>query len=257
MSEFNEVSETMLQTMYSRATYSKSKNAKFIDKKAIEVVEKLDYDFTDASKDKLMGNGVIGRTILLDKMVKDFIKQNSNVTIINIASGMDTRFYRVNNSKIKWYNVDFQEVINFRNKYLDEDKNVTNIASSAMDKNWAERVEENENVLIIVEGLSMYLTEKDVIKIFEIIKDNFKNTTIFFEILNPKFVKSLVEKSVKIQFTWGANSGKDICNLVDGFEFIEDISLVEGMKEFKPIYKLLEKIKFIRNLFNKIAVLKI
>lgn len=49
-----------------------------------------------------MRSGVIARTIMLDKLVGDHIKNNPNATIINIACGMDTRFYRVDNGKIRW-----------------------------------------------------------------------------------------------------------------------------------------------------------
>lgn len=34
----------MLQSFYARAKYSKSKNCKFYDAKAVEIVDKLDYD---------------------------------------------------------------------------------------------------------------------------------------------------------------------------------------------------------------------
>lgn len=37
--------ETMLQSFYARAKYSRKKNAKFYDAKAIELVGKIDYDF--------------------------------------------------------------------------------------------------------------------------------------------------------------------------------------------------------------------
>lgn len=37
--------ETMLQSFYARAKYSRKKNAKFYDAKAIELVDKIDYDF--------------------------------------------------------------------------------------------------------------------------------------------------------------------------------------------------------------------
>lgn len=48
--------ETMLQSFYARAKYSKSKNHKFYDAKAIELIDKIDYDFSDAEKDATMGN---------------------------------------------------------------------------------------------------------------------------------------------------------------------------------------------------------
>ena len=40
------------------------------------------------------------------------------------------------------------------------------------------------------------------------------------------------------------------------FQFVEEHALTEGMAVFMPIYKLLGKIPFVRNISNKIAVLE-
>ena len=64
------VPETMLQTLYARAAYSRQKKAKFHDDEAEEIVSRMDYDFSIAGKDAMMSKGVIARTILLDRMVE-------------------------------------------------------------------------------------------------------------------------------------------------------------------------------------------
>ena len=66
--------ETMLQSFYARAKYSKSKNCKFYDAKAVELAEKIDYNFSDAHKDSAMSNGVVARSIVLDELVGDFYR---------------------------------------------------------------------------------------------------------------------------------------------------------------------------------------
>lgn len=54
--ELNGVAETMLLTFYARAKYSKSPKHAFYDAKAVELAERLDYDFSKASRDVAMGN---------------------------------------------------------------------------------------------------------------------------------------------------------------------------------------------------------
>ena len=56
------VEKTMLLTLFAKAQHSQQKNHKFYDQKAIEVISKIDYDFTLAKKDRKMNMGVIGRT---------------------------------------------------------------------------------------------------------------------------------------------------------------------------------------------------
>ena len=94
------VEKTMLLTLFAKAKHSQQKNHKFYDSKAIEVISKVNYDFSIAEKDKFMQLGTIARTIVLDEMVSDYINTHPECTIVNIASGMDTRFNRLDNGKI-------------------------------------------------------------------------------------------------------------------------------------------------------------
>lgn len=188
------VPETMIQTLYARAKESKKKNAKIYDEKAIEIVSKMDYDFSKADKDLAMSSGVIARTILLDRTVKAYIKKHTNTTVINIACGMDTRFYRVDNEKIRWYNIDLPVTIDVRRQFLEENGRVKMLTKSAMDSSWADEIEKtNSPVLVVIEGLSMYLYENDIKTILSIIEKNFSKATVLMEIMSPVVVKRIKE----------------------------------------------------------------
>lgn len=125
----------------------KKKNAKFYDAKAIELVDKIDYDFSKAEKDSTMSNGVIARTIVFDELVKDFINKNPDCTVVNIACGLDTRFYRMDNGRIIWYNVDLPETIEVRDAIYHESGRVSTIGISATDPAWADKVTKEENAI--------------------------------------------------------------------------------------------------------------
>lgn len=254
------VAETMLQTLYARAKESNKPDHKIYDAKAVEIVHKMNYNFGTADKDIVMSSGVVARTIVLDRMVRGFIQAHPDATVINIACGMDTRFYRVDNGQIHWYNLDLPVTMDIRQKYIDENNRVTLIAASAMDETWTDKIKtDGKPVLVIVEGLSMYLEKKDVKQILTIIGTHFSKATVYIEILNPIFVKKNIEKSIQQSgavFTFGARNGQELANLVPSFNWTEDRSLVEGMAEISPIYNIIGKIPFIRNLSNKISVLE-
>ena len=254
------VPETMIQTLYARAKESRKSNHRIYDGKAIEVVEKLDYDFAAADRDFAMSAGVIARTILLDGMVKEYVGKHPNALVINIACGMDTRYYRVDNGQIQWVNIDLPETIAVRRRFLQETGRVSMVACSAMDEAWTEQVQSGRrDVLVIVEGLTMYLTEGDVGKILGIVAGHYPGATIFMEIMNPKFVGRDIEKSIKNSnagFTWGAKSGEELCGLAQGIAWLGDRSLAETMPEIMGVYRVIGKIPAIRNLSNKISVLE-
>lgn len=255
------VPETMLQTMYARAVYSQKPGHKFYDGKAIEIAQALNYDFSKADKDALMESGVLAWTILLDRMVKRFIDENPKGTVVNIACGLDTRFYRVDNGSVRWYNLDLPEVIAVRRRFLREEGRVSMIPCSAMDPSWTDRIVLNgEKVLVVIEGLSMYLAQQDIEQILSIIAARFHNVKIIMEFMNPWVAEHVREKSIEAsqaKFTWGAKSGKEIAALCSALHWVEDVSLVEGMKELYPIYRVIGKIPALRNLSNKLAVLEI
>ena len=257
----NGVPETMLQTMYARAKETKKKNAVIHDEKAVEIVEKLDYDFTLADKDAAMGSGVIARTIMLDKMVSDYLCKNENTIVVNIACGLDTRCYRNEGKYKKWYNIDLPDTINIRSRFMREEGPIIyQFAESAMDEAWAEKIEYNgEPVLVVIEGLTMYLAEEEVVRIFEIIDKKFRKATVLVEIMNPFIVKNIKEKSIdqsEAKFTWGVKNGKLLADKLNFFTHVADHSLAEGMAVFVPVYRILKKIPMVANISNKIIILR-
>ena len=256
------VPETMIQTLYARARESQKEQPLIYDPQSVEIVNRLDYDFTAADKDFKMSAGVIARTILLDAMTKRYIDEHPDATVINIACGMDTRVYRVDNGTIRWFNLDLPETIAVRKQFLKEEGRISMIAASAMDEAWTASIGTvTGDLLVIVEGLTMYLTEQNVKQMLDIIASHFEtcSVTVFLEYMSPLVVKHVKEKSIDqsgAKFTWGAASGADICRLSPAFHLTEDRSLVEGMAAMYPIYKVIGKIKPIRNLSNKIAVME-
>lgn len=255
------VAETMLQTLYARAQESQKPNHKIYDAKAIEIVSQIDYDFSAAARDVTMSSGVVARTIVLDRMVQEYVRANPEAVIVNIACGMDTRFYRVDTGRIRWYNLDLPAVMRIRRRYLHEDGGrVTNIAASAMDGGWTAQVGPvGGPVLVIAEGFSMYLDEGDVRQVLSNIDGGFPHVTVFMEILSPRFVKKDIEKSVSQSgavFTWGAKSGRELQRLCPSLVWREDRSLVEGMEEIYPAFKVIGKLGAVQSLSNKIAVLE-
>ena len=88
------VPETMLQTVYARAKETQNRGA-VRDEKAVEIIRRLDYDFSLADKDSAMSSGVIARTIVLDKLVKTYLSAHPGAVAVNIACGLDTRCYRM------------------------------------------------------------------------------------------------------------------------------------------------------------------
>lgn len=250
------VPETMLQTVYARAKESRTRGA-IHDAKAEELIDKFDYDFSLADKDAAMHSGVIARTIVLDALTQTYLEKHPGAVVVNIACGLDTRCCRVSGYS-HWYNLDLPETIAVRERLMPESGSVSQIAMSAMD-DWGSLIAEaGAPALVIIEGLTMYLSQADVQRIFAVIAARFESVTVFVETMNPMVVKSFKEKSIEgsnAKFTWGVKDGKALAALLPGFRLVEEHSLTEGMAKFVPVYKLLDKLPAVRGISNKIIVL--
>ena len=100
---------------------------------------------------------------VLDRMVEQYLEKNANTVVINIACGLDTRCYRMKGKYLRWYNVDLPETMKIRSQFLTETDSVYQIAKSVMDDSYIDDIDyHGENVLVIIEGLTMYLCEKDI-----------------------------------------------------------------------------------------------
>lgn len=251
------VPETMLQTVYARAKESRGRGA-IHDKKAEEIIDRIDYDFSLADRDAAMHSGVIARTIVLDRLVGAWLAENRGAVVVNIACGLDTRCFRMQ-GYAHWYNLDLPDTIAVRKKLLPESGTITQVAMSAMDDWGGEIRETGTPVLVIIEGLTMYLSEADVRRIFAVIAKRFAKATVLVETMNPTVAKRFKEKSIEgshAKFTWGIQNGRALAALLPDFRLVGEHSLTEGMAEFVPVYTLLGKIPCVRNLSNKIIVLE-
>lgn len=90
--KLNGTAETMLQCFYARAMHSRNPKNKFRDTKAEELIDRIDYDFSNAKKDTAMSGGIVVRSVVFDELVSDFIRKNPDCTVVNIACGLDTGF---------------------------------------------------------------------------------------------------------------------------------------------------------------------
>lgn len=250
------IPEAMLQALRGRAKESKREGHFLYDEKAVQVVEALDYDFSEMDRYAVMGRGVMAKAVLLDGLVKDYIEKNPDAVIVDVACGIDTRFYRVDNGQIHWYNMDLPETIEARNRLLGSHERVHDIRKSVLDESWAEEIEAAGPVLFLVEGFTMYSNKQDVQKIFKIIRTHFNRADVLMEIMSPKVAKKAVDAATgKRKYTWGVKNGKALQSYTTGFRADKDVSLLEELKKMYPGYKVLQFVPGFRKMSNKIAVM--
>ncbi len=249
------VPETLLIPLWARAVETKNSNPIIKDYKAIEMMENIDYDFSKFDNAWMSQTGVAVRTEILDNATKFFIDKNPNAIIINVGCGLDTRFLRLDNNRIVWYELDLPEPIRIKKEFFEETERYRMIAKSVFDYSWINEIKvSNEPILIIIEGLLMYFTDQEVKNLINKLVSLFPNAEMLFETMTPSIVKrsnkhDTVNK-VGVSFKWGINSGKEMLKFNERIDFIEEWNYFDYHKDRWRWFGRLALIPSFRKRFN-------
>jgi O-methyltransferase involved in polyketide biosynthesis len=65
--------------------------------------------------------------------VQHFLDIHPKAVIVNLGAGLCTRYFRVDNGEVHWYEVDFPEVIALRRQFFEESERYYCISQSMLD----------------------------------------------------------------------------------------------------------------------------
>ncbi|MDD3393515.1 MAG: class I SAM-dependent methyltransferase [Anaerotignum sp.] len=252
------VMETLLITLYVRAKDAMSSTPVIHDQKAVEIVNKIDYDFKKFDSGEMSYYGVLARAKMMDAQAKKFIQENPDCVIVSIGCGLDTRFSRIDNGKIQWYNLDFPEVIAQRELFFEKNERVKNIGKSALDATWTQDVKtDGKKLLIISEGMLMYLKENEISQLLQILTYGFDSFEAQFDLLYKGLVNKAAMhdtlKKTSAQFHWGVKDGSEVVALCSAIQQKGLINFTDELKHLLPgIKKLLTPIMYISN--NRLGI---
>jgi O-methyltransferase involved in polyketide biosynthesis len=182
------ISETPLFPLWARAKISRDHPLLFCDAKAVELVEKIDYDFSTLAAIPFEGNllPIVARARHFDDRIKAYMTAHPHASVVNIGAGLDTTFYRVDNGAIHWYDLDLPPVIAFRKELIPETDRSTCIAQSFLDPSWCADVAYRDGVFMVAGGVLRYFDESRVKQLLAMLADNFPGGEIVFNVSSRK-----------------------------------------------------------------------
>ena len=137
--ELGPVQETLLIPLLGRAVETQKRNGLIQDKKAVSIVESLDYDFSKWEKSRSLAGATL-RTRMFDQDVQAFLSEYPTGTIIEIGCGLNTRFERLDNGQARWFDLDLPDSLALRRQFFQDEPRRTMIAASVLETNWMETV---------------------------------------------------------------------------------------------------------------------
>jgi methyltransferase (TIGR00027 family) len=244
---WNSVEWTNLVTLYLRACESRLPQPILGDHAAAEALDRIDYDFKRMRRAAQPWSNqylVALRAKKLDDWSADFLRRHPNAVVLHLGCGMDTRAFRLDRpATVDWFDVDQPGVIDLRRKLFDESGGYHMIGSSVTDEGWLDQIPTGRPVLVVAEGLLMYLTERQVWELLQRLTDRFGGGELLFDTLSPlgprlslMFTKGIVK--------WGIRDAREIQTWNPRLRFLDQASALAGFEQIreKPqrrLYRLL------------------
>ena len=134
------------------------------------------------SKSKWLAYFMAMRARVFDDWVRKMLAMDSEVLVLHIGCGLDSRVHRVGASGVLWYDLDFPEVIARRRKYYSEDVDYHMVAGDAAQPVWLEGIPRNRTAVIVMEGMAMYLPPDAMERMMAMLSQHFSSAHLMMDV---------------------------------------------------------------------------
>lgn len=241
------VSETLFLPLYALALESQRPNPIIVDKGAVELTQRLNHYFAGSDKPihRKLAQGRLPSTLLttlslrvrrFDRYAAEFLVREPDGVVVSLGCGLDDRRRRVDNGRVRWYDLDLPEVIGLRERFLPETERMRFIASSVLDFDWLDELpdEPGRRFLFLAEGLFMYLPPDGVRQVVTKLAERYPGSELVAEVANNRVVGMMHSRfgrgklkrqfglSADVVFTWGLDDSRDMEKWAPGIAFLDD-----------------------------------
>lgn len=257
--EKNTVKETLIIPLYARYQCSKLYPQLFYDQMAMDLIEHIDYDFSELEKKAKSTMQQFGflevamrqKDLMIE--VEDYLKEHPKAAVVNLGCGLDNTGQNVDNGSCIIYNLDFKEVIDVRNELLPAKDREFNIACDLNDLSWFDQIDATNGVVFFAAGVFYYFLEDDVKTLVCAMAKRFKGGKLVFDGAGKTAVKLMLKtwiKDAKIKDVSAYFAVNDIKKEIEPWDINIKVSskgymlgdhLLDTVK-IKLLYRLLSKV---------------
>ena len=208
-------------TLRARADEQACSNPIIQDPLAVEWYKSLPRDEElDKLYNPISQKSLAVRAYHYDGIVLRHIANHSQPIVVELGSGLSTRYYRTGQEVARWVDLDLPSVIELRQQLETETQQHQLIACSVMDFSWMDAIPnvEPENILFVAEGLVMYFDVSEIQQLFDQMRSRFPGATLAVDVLNEvgkKLGKRNADKMAKLEapFKWFTKGEQEIASM--------------------------------------------
>jgi O-methyltransferase involved in polyketide biosynthesis len=193
----------------------------------------------------------------LDAVARDFLAEHPGSVVLQLGCGLDSRFWRVDEGRVNWYDLDMPPVVEFRRQFFTGSERYQLIAASVTDLEWMDTVTSGGRpVLVVAEGLLMYLGEADVRRLVLRLHETFPGCRLIAEVFS-RLTARLATGHPSLKYTgatigWGIDDPCELEAWAPGFRLLEewyftdDSDLARLNFGYRVAYRLAGAFKMVR-----------
>ena len=201
--EKNSVQETLVIPLYGRKLCTERFPNLFRDEKAVELIGRIDYDFSALEKrSKSFAHRFGALEVAMrenDLMIeaKEYLKDHPRAALVNLGCGLDQTAENCDNGMCMIYNLDLPDVIAVRNELLPENGRIRNIAADLNDRSWFDKIDSQNGVCFLAAGVFYYFKTEQIRHLFNSMAQRFPSGRLVFDAANKRAVKIMLKTWVK------------------------------------------------------------
>jgi O-methyltransferase involved in polyketide biosynthesis len=159
--ELGKVQETLFFPLLARARETASRRPLLRDPKAVEIASTVDFRLgTYRTPMRFL---MVIRAIILDWWIRQFLAEHPAGTVVELGTGLNTRFERTDNGSVHWIDLDLPDTIELRRRFFADTGRRRMLAASLLDDDWLTEVEALPGpYFFVADGVLPYLTEDEV-----------------------------------------------------------------------------------------------
>jgi O-methyltransferase involved in polyketide biosynthesis len=260
------VSTTTLWTLRNRATEAKRSDGVIHDPWAVSLLDAIDYDYDKFGRPSQVH---ALRALAFDLTTHAYLTTHPQAAVVALAEGLQTSFWRLEHAgaatEITWYSVDLPPVMALREQLLPRHDRIIELAQSASDRSWMDRVDDSGGAFITAEGLLMYIEPEDALGLIRDCARRFPGGQMVFDSVPPWFSQRTLKEhklskryvTPPMPFGFTADDGVALAERIPGVRRARDIAMPAGRGIFKvAFWPPLDRITLLRHRRPSITLLE-
>lgn len=205
--ELGRIQETALYALWARVKELEQADPILVDPKSMEILNAIDYDFSKLVQERRSVAGTCLRSMVFDQWVWDYLTQQPDACVVELGAGLNTRFERVDNGQVNWFDLDLPDMMALRQQFFKASDRRHLLTGSALETEWCQVVRAcaAKTHLFVAEGVLLYFSEMQVRQLLANLRRQFPGCSLIFDCNSPLAVQWLKRptQASAATYDWG------------------------------------------------------